>query len=99
MGRGRPKGGGKTPGSGRKPGTPNRTTAHLREVIEQVVVKLGGVERLYEWVQQNPDNERVFWSSIATKLLPVQVAGDATNPVTTNVVVSWKQPTRPGTEQ
>ena len=32
-------------------------------------------------VRESKENERVFWSSIYTKLLPLQVAGDQDKPL------------------
>ena len=47
---------------------------------------------MVEWVQEDPENKRVFWVSIYPKLLPVQLAGDQQNPVRGNVTFTWKQP-------
>jgi hypothetical protein len=40
---------------------------------------LGGTDRLIAWAQEDPLNERAFWSSIYPKLLPLQVAGPGEN--------------------
>jgi hypothetical protein len=32
-------------------------------------------------VRECPENEKAFWTSIYTKLLPLQVAGDKDNPL------------------
>jgi hypothetical protein len=61
---------------GRKKGTPNKMTKLAKEQIAEVAGMLGGAERMYQWVKQDPLNERVFWSSIYTKLLPRQIGGD-----------------------
>jgi hypothetical protein len=37
--------------------------------------KLGGGERLFQWTQEDPDNEKAFWVTIYPKLLPLQVNG------------------------
>jgi hypothetical protein len=34
-----------------------------------------------KWVRESKENERAFWTSIYTKLLPLQVAGDQDNPL------------------
>jgi hypothetical protein len=39
-----------------------------------------------KWVRESKENERAFWTSIYTKLLPLQVAGDQDNPLTVTVV-------------
>jgi len=62
-------------GKGRPPGAKNKTTSSAKSIIEGVTDRLGGITRLTEWVQEAPENERVFWSSIFTKLIPVQVGG------------------------
>jgi hypothetical protein len=61
---------------GRKRGVPNKLTTGAKEVIAQVAENVGGVARMTKWVRESNENERVFWSSIYTKLLPLQVAGD-----------------------
>ena len=59
--------------AGRKAGTPNVLTAQVKEAIEWVSQKIGGPERLATWVQADPENEKIFWRDIYTKLLPLQV--------------------------
>jgi hypothetical protein len=39
---------------GRKKGTPNKVTAAAKEVIAAVAIKLGGENRMLEWVQEDP---------------------------------------------
>jgi hypothetical protein len=65
---------------GRKRGVPNKLTTGAKEVIAQVAENIGGVARMTKWVRESKENERVFWSSIYIKLLPLQVAGDQHNP-------------------
>ena len=60
---------------GRSKGTPNKTTAVAKDAIEFAALGLGGGDRLMAWAQSDPLNERVFWSQIYTKLLPLQVTG------------------------
>jgi hypothetical protein len=69
------KGDRKPPNSGRKPGVVNKSTALVRDVIEQAAAALGGVERLVAWARESRENERTFWGSIYPKLLPLQVTG------------------------
>ncbi len=38
--------------------------------------RLGGADRLVIWAGEDAQNERVFWSQIYTKLLPLQVTGE-----------------------
>ena len=68
-------------GLGRMPGAVNRTTATVKTAIEYAAVKMGGWERLAEWAKETPDNERVFWSIIYPKLLPLQVTGEGGRPI------------------
>lgn len=60
---------------GRTKGTPNKTTAIAKDAIEFAAEGLGGGARLMAWAKSDPLNERVFWSQIYTKLLPMQVTG------------------------
>lgn len=66
---------------GRQKGTPNKMTVKAKEAIEIAATGLGGAERMIEWARESDANERVFWSQIYTKLLPLQVAGDTENPI------------------
>lgn len=59
-------------GKGRPKGVPNKTTTLAKAAIAEAADRLGGADRLVEWAQENPDNEKVFWASIYTKLIPVQ---------------------------
>lgn len=52
--------------------------------------KLGGADRLFAWAQENPDNERVFWQSIYTKLIPVQVTGEDGGPLKAAIEVTFR---------
>jgi hypothetical protein len=38
-----------------------------------------GLQRLVAWIREDPINERLFWSSMYMKLLPVQVQGSGEN--------------------
>lgn len=58
---------------GRKKGTPNKTTSLAKDAIAKAADRLGGVNRLVEWAKSEPQNERVFWGQIYTKLLPLQL--------------------------
>lgn len=63
-------------GKGRPKGATNRTTRAAKEAIAFAAEEMGGAERLVEWAKSDPENEKVFWSSIYTKLLPYQVEGN-----------------------
>lgn len=75
-------------GRGRPKGSPNRTTASAKEAIAQAAEKLGGADRLVEWAQSDPINERAFWSTIYPKLLPLQVSGEDGGPI--QAVIRWQ---------
>jgi hypothetical protein len=70
---------GRKPGTpktgGRQKGTTNKVTALAKDAIAAAADRLGGVDRLVEWVREDASNERVFWGQIYPKLLPLQVAG------------------------
>ena len=70
-------------GAGRPKGSQNKVTKAAKEAIAEAAEKLGGVDRLVNWAKEDPLNERAFWSTIYPKLLPLQVAGDAENPLRT----------------
>lgn len=59
-------------GKGRPKGSQNKTTKLAKEAIAEAADKLGGVKRLVEWAKESDKNERVFWQSLYTKLIPVQ---------------------------
>jgi hypothetical protein len=69
--------------AGRRAGTPNKQTAHVRAALEMAAERIGGVERLAEWIKEAPENEYAFWTQMCMKLLPVQVrsAGENRAPV------------------
>lgn len=46
-----------------------------KDAIAEAAEKLGGVNRLVAWANEDPLNERAFWSSVYPKLLPLQVTG------------------------
>lgn len=66
-------------GKGRVKGSLNKTTKTAKEAIAFAAEGLGGANRLIAWAQEDPLNERAFWSSIYPKLLPLQVQGPGEN--------------------
>lgn len=73
-------------GRGRPKGSKNKVSAEAKSVIAEAAEGLGGAERLLEWAQSDPQNERAFWATIYPKLLPLTVAGDPDNPLGIAVV-------------
>ncbi len=59
-------------GKGRPKGAVNKSTVLAKTAIAAVAEGLGGVQRMIAWAREDEANERVFWSSIYTKLIPVQ---------------------------
>lgn len=59
-------------GKGRKPGSMNKTTKLAKEAIAEAFEKLGGTEALVAWALADEDNRKVFYTSMYTKLIPVQ---------------------------
>ena len=75
---------------GRLKGTPNKVTALAKDAIAAAAERLGGIDRLVEWVRADPNNERIFWGTIYTKLLPLQVSGDPSAPLVSKIIVAWQ---------
>jgi len=73
------------PGPGRPKGLENKTTRSVKEAIELAAEGLGGKQRLIAWCQEDPLNERAFWTTIYPKLLPLQVTGEGGGPI----LVGW----------
>ena len=80
---------GQKPGPGRPKGMLNKTTQTAKEAIALAAEGLGGTQRLIEWAQSDPLNERAFWATIYPKLLPVQVQGDPANPLAHSIRVTF----------
>ena len=62
-----------TAGKGRPRGSRNKTTLAAKEAIALAAEGMGGVKALIAWAQANEQNERIFWSSIYPRLLPLKV--------------------------
>jgi hypothetical protein len=61
--------------AGRVAGTPNKRTVFVKGVLEDAAIEIGGLSRLVAWIQEAPENEYAFWTSMFMRLLPVQVQG------------------------
>lgn len=79
------KKGEKRPGQGRPAGMLNKTTTAAKDAIAMAAEGLGGTARLVAWAQEDPLNERAFWSTIYPKLIPVTLAGDSKAPLVMRV--------------
>lgn len=78
-------------GKGRPKGVPNKITTLAKDAIAQAAEKLGGVDRLVEWAQEDDANERAFWATIYPKLLPLQVTGEGGGPVVAAVAITFRK--------
>jgi hypothetical protein len=56
-----------------------------KEAIAFAAEGLGGANRLMLWAKEDSRNERVFWSQIYTKLLPLQVNAELAGKVVSEV--------------
>lgn len=77
---------------GRKKGTRNKVTVAAKDAILQVATELGGAEGLLAWVRKDDANAKIFWGTVYPKLLPLQVAGDASNPLRASIEISFVKP-------
>lgn len=69
----RPKGQPKI--GGRVKGTPNKLSMAAKEAIQLAFDKIGGVDRLISWALEDSDNLKVFYTSLYSKLIPLEHAG------------------------
>jgi hypothetical protein len=76
------------PRGGSRKGRPNKTTASVKDAIAQVAQGLGGADGMLKWAQSDATNERLFWSNIYPKLLPLQLTGENGGPLQ----ISWPVP-------
>ena len=85
------------PGNPGKPkGATNKTSALAKEAIAMAAEGLGGVPRLITWAQEDPANERAFWTQMYTKLVPVQVGADPDAPLAGVILIPAKAPPTDG---
>jgi hypothetical protein len=78
---------------GRTKGTPNKTTQAAKDAIALVAENLGGPDRMLAWAQEDPLNERIFWSQIYPKLLPLTLNGTGEDDaIKTSVTVEFVAP-------
>ena len=80
---------------GRPKGSRNQITNEAKQAILMAFDRIGGVDRLVEWIKADPANEAVYWGRIFLRLLPRAPAEpvpepEAPPPVTGALV--WKTP-------
>lgn len=69
---------------GRKKGTPNKTTALLKNAILKAAENAGnrvGSEGLVSYLEDQAEKNPVAFMGLLGKVLPLQLSGDAENPV------------------
>lgn len=69
---------------GRKVGSKNKVTAAAKEAIELAFEGIGGVAALTKWAKSN---RTTFYGRVWPKLLPLQLVGDAANPIVTETII------------
>ena len=57
---------------GRPPGSPNKVTRLARENFTMAFEALGGMERMVQWANADPENLKVFFTLYA-RLIPMDV--------------------------
>jgi hypothetical protein len=71
---------------GKLPGTVNKINQSFKDVLMEAVNLLGGARGLVKWVQKNDENERLFWTEIAPKVLPRVLEGNPDAPIPLQVI-------------
>ena len=85
--------GGSTPkntgnmGKGRRKGVPNKTTALLKDAILTAAEQVGGKEGLVGYLKKQAKEEPVSFLNLLGKVLPMQIQGDADNPLVLKVTI------------
>jgi hypothetical protein len=58
---------------GRRAGALNKNTVTVKDTIAMAAERIGGVDRLVTWINESPENERLFWTQMYLRLLPLQI--------------------------
>ena len=59
---------------GRAAGVPNKVTRDGRAILDEAFHKIGGVDRLAAWILKSPQNERLWWSQIWPRTIPISAS-------------------------
>ena len=86
--RGKPFVKGKPMTGGRKPGVRNLITRDVRKMIIACANELGGLARLIEWCKESEINQRLFWTQIWCRLMPVAIKGSVAHELDVSLKVS-----------
>jgi hypothetical protein len=79
---------------GKPKGAIHKTTRLAKEAIALAAEGLGGTERLIDWAKEDPLNERAFWTSIYTKLLPLQVNAEINGKIVHGIITAPQKDVR-----
>lgn len=79
---GRPKGTPRT--GGRQKGTGNAITVTMKQQLEGVFDRLGGVDGLLRWAQKDPANLETFYSRMWIRLLPKDIKAEINGTLNSN---------------
>lgn len=69
-------------GKGRPKGSPNKTTIAVKQALIEAFEKMGGVDRLAEFAEEEPGEFYKLW----VKILPQEISGVDGGAVTVNIV-------------
>lgn len=70
-------------GKGRPKGSQNKTTALLKDAILQAAQNAGGADGLVGYLEHQASENPAAFMTLLGKVLPMQIAGDADNPLRT----------------
>lgn len=73
-------------GPGRPKGSQNKIGLSAKQMIAAAAEGLGGMNRIIAWAQEDPANEKAFWSQIYPKLVPHEVTGADGKDLVVNIV-------------
>jgi hypothetical protein len=79
-----------TPGPGRPKGVQNKTTKAIKEMVLAALDQAGGTDYLVRQADENP----TAFMTLVGKVLPLQLSGDAENPIKTDITVHFIKPLR-----